>query len=193
MLSKPAAAAINHAMRDADWARERLRPYAGRSVQFEVPPLTVVLRVEADGWVAPAPPETEPAAIVHVSGPALLRFAWLGDTTARQEVQIDGDGALAAAVTGVLAGLRWDVEEDLSVLVGDIAARRLVRGGTALLAWQSQVASRLARALAEYWTEEEPLIASRAALSGFAGEVDALRDDTERLSQRIDRLRRAGS
>ena len=193
MLSKPAAAAINHAMRDAGWARVRLRPFAGRSVRFHVPPLSVVLRVEADGWVAPAPPETEPAAIVHVSGSALLRFAWLGDTTARQEVQIDGDGALAAAVTGVLAGLRWDVEEDLSVLVGDIAARRLVRGGAALLAWQSQVASRLARALAEYWTEEEPLIASRAALSGFAGEVDALRDDTERLSQRIDRLRRAGS
>jgi ubiquinone biosynthesis protein UbiJ len=143
--------------------------------------------------VAPAPPETEPAAIVHVSGPALLRFAWLGDTTGRQEAQIDGDGALAAAVTGVLAGLRWDVEEDLSVLVGDIAARRLVRGGAALLAWQSQVASRLARALAEYWTEEAPLIASRAALSAFAGEVDALRDDTERLSQRIDRLSRAGS
>ena len=193
MLSKPAAAAINHAMRDADWARVRLRPFAGRSVRFDVPPLTVVLRVEADGWVAPAPPETEPGAIVHVSGPALLRFVWLGDITARQDVQIDGDEALAAAVTGVLAGLRWDVEEDLSVLVGDIAARRLVRGGTALLAWQSQVASRLARALAEYWTEEEPLIASRAALSGFAGEVDALRDDTERLSQRIDRLSRAGS
>jgi ubiquinone biosynthesis accessory factor UbiJ len=45
--------------------------------------------------------------------------------------------------------------------------------------------------LAEYWTEEQPVVASRAALSGFASEVDALRDDLERLDQRIERLTRA--
>jgi len=193
MLSKPAAAAINHAIRDADWARARLRPFAGRSVRFEIPPFTAALLVEAEGWLAPAPPETEPAAVVHVSGPALLRVACLGDTSARQEARIEGDGALAAAVTSVLGGLRWDVEEDLSFLIGDIAARRLVRTGAALLAWQVQAGLRLAQTLAEYWTEEQPVIASRAALGGFASDVDALRDDIERLNQRIERLTRTGS
>jgi ubiquinone biosynthesis protein UbiJ len=192
MFSKPAAAAINHAMRDADWARARLRPFAGRSVRFEVPPLSAALMVEADGGLAPAPPGIEPAAIVRVSGPALLRIACLHDASARQEVQLVGDGALASAVTAVLSGLRWDLEEDLSFLVGDIAAHRLMRAGGALLAWHAQTASRLAQALAEYWTEEQRVIASRAALSGFASEVDALRDDIERLDQRIERLTRAG-
>ena len=72
-------------------------------------------------------------------------------------------GALASAFTDVLGGLRWDVEEDLSFLVGDIAAHRLVRAGAALLAWQAQAGSRLAQALADYWTEEQPVIASRVA------------------------------
>lgn len=193
MLSKPVAAAINHAMRDADWARARLRPFSGRSVRFEVPPLTAMLLVEADGWLAPAPSEAEPAAIVRVSGPALLRMACLGDASARQEARIEGDGAIASAFTVVLGGLRWDVEEDLSFLVGDIAARRLVRAGAALLAWQAQAGSRLAQTLAEYWTEEQPIIASRVALSRFASEVDALRDDSERLDHRVERLTRAGT
>jgi len=192
MLSKPAAAAINHAMRDADWARARLRPFSGRSVRFEVPPLTAVLLIEADGWLAPAPLEAEPAATVHVSGPALLRIAWAGDASAREEAWIEGDGALASAITAVLGALRWEVEEDLSFFVGDIAAHRLVRAGAALLGWQAQAGSRLAQALADYWTEERAVIASRAALSGFARQVDALRDDIERLDRRIERLTRAG-
>jgi len=192
MLSKPAAAAINHAMRDANWARERLRPFAGRSIRFEVPPFAVALLVQADGWLAPAPPAAESTAVVRVSGPALFRIACLGDATARQEAQIEGDGALAAAVTSVLDGLRWDVEEDLSAVVGDIAARRLARAGAALAAWQARAVSRLAQASAEYWIEEQPVIASRAALRGFAKQVDALRDDVERLDHRIERLVRAG-
>jgi len=193
MVSKLAAAAINHAMRDADWARARLRPFAERSVRFQVPPFTGVLLVEADGWLAPAPPEAEPATIVHVSGPALLRIACLGDASAHQEARIEGDTAFAAAITAVLAGLCWDVEEDLSVLVGDIAARRLVRAGATFFAWQAQTGARLAQTLVEYWTEEQPMIASRGALSRFASEVDALRDDIDRLDQRIERLTRVGS
>ena len=192
MFSKPAAAAINHAMRDADWARARLRPFAGRSVRFEVPPLSAALMVESDGWVAPAPSATEPAATVYLSGLALFRIAWPGDASARREARIVGDGALASAVNAVLSGLRWDLEEDLSFLVGDIAAHRLVRAGAALLAWHAQTGWRLAQALAEYWTEEQPVIASRAALSWFGSEVDALRDDIERLGQRIERLTRVG-
>jgi len=179
-------------MQGADWARARLRPFAGRCVRFEVPPVTAGLLVEGDGRLAPAPAQAEPDAIIQVSVPALLRIVRLGDASARHEARIEGDAALASAFTGVLGGLRWDIEEDLSFFVGDIAARRLVRGGAALLAWHAQTGARLAQALADYWTEEKPVIASRTAVDRFAREVDSLRDDIERLHYRIERLTRPG-
>ena len=61
----------------------------------------------------------------------------------------------------------------------------------ALLAWQAKTASNLAQSLAEYWSEERPLVASREAVRGFIQAVDALRDDVERLEKRIERLPRA--
>jgi ubiquinone biosynthesis protein UbiJ len=193
MLSGPAAAAINHIMRDAGWAHERLRPFAGCSVRFEVPPLSAAFTVEAGGRLASASSQAEPAAVVRVAGSTLIRLAWLHDESARQEVQVEGDTALASALTGVLSGLRWDVEEDLSQIVGDVAAHRLTQAGAALLAWQAKAASNLAHALAEYWTEEQPLLAQGEALRGFVHAVDVLRDATERLEKRIERLKRAGA
>jgi ubiquinone biosynthesis protein UbiJ len=191
MLFGPAAALINHLLRDADWARERLAPYAGSSVRFEMPPLSAAFTVQADGHLIQSPSDTEPAAVVHLTGPTLVRLLWMHDESARQEVQIDGDAALASALTGVINGLRWDVEEDLSRIVGDVAAHRLTHAGSALLAWHVKTASNLAQSLVEYWTEEQPVIASRGAVRAFIQAVDDLRDDAERLEKRIERLSRA--
>jgi ubiquinone biosynthesis protein UbiJ len=188
MLSWPAVAVINHLVRDAGWAHERLRPFAGRSVRFEIAPASVSLAVEADGRLVPAAAGIEPAAVIRLSAPTLFRLVWLHDESAQREVRIEGDAALASAFTGVLSGLRWDVEEDLSRVVGDVAAHRLAQAGSALFAWQVKTASNLAQALAEYWTEEQPIIASRQAVSEFIQVVDALRDDVDRLEKRIERL-----
>ena len=42
MFSRPAAAAINRLLRDADWARGQLAPFAGSTIAFEVQPLPVI-------------------------------------------------------------------------------------------------------------------------------------------------------
>ena len=44
-------------------------------------------------------------------------------------VHIEGDVQLAAEVNWLIDHVRWDVEEDLSKLVGDVAANTLVNGG----------------------------------------------------------------
>jgi len=54
--------------------------------------------------------------------------------------------------------------------------------------WGRQGADNLARSFAEYWTEEQPLIAGRADVEQFNREVDALRDDVARLEKRIERI-----
>ena len=188
MLSAPAAVAFNHLLRDAEWARGQLIPFAGRIIRLDVPPLTAAFVVESDGRLAAAPPASEAAALVQLSGPTLIRFVWLHDESARQDVHITGDTALATALTGVLSGLRWDAEEDLSRVIGDVAAHRVAQAGSAFIAWQSRTATNLAQSLAEYWTEEQHVIASREGVHEFVQAVDVLRDDAERLEKRIERL-----
>jgi len=190
MLSGPAAAAINHLLRGVDWARARLEPFAGRSVRFEVPPLSATFTVRVDGRMLPSGSKVKPTTVVRLSASALVRLLWLHDVSARQEAEVEGDTAFASALTGVLGGLRWDVEEDLSRMIGDPAAHRLSQTGASLLTWQAKTASNLVHALAEYWTEEEPLIVAGESLRQFAWAVDILRDDAARLEKRIARLMR---
>lgn len=188
MFSRPAAAAINHLLRDADFARAQLVPFTGSTVLFEVPPLSLAFTVEGDGRLVAAASQAVPAVVVRLTGPTLIRLIWLRDESARQEVRVTGDTGLASALTGILSAVHWDVEEDLSQVFGDVVAHRLTRAGTALFAWHANAASNLAHSLTEYWTEEQPLIASRTAVSDFVQAVDALRDDAERLEKRIERL-----
>jgi len=188
MLSAPAAVALNHLLRDAEWARAQLIPFTGRIVRFEVAPLAVAFVIESDDRLAATPLESETAALVQASGPTLVRLVWLRDESARQDVRVTGDTALASALTGVLSAMHWDVEEDLSRVIGDVAAHRVAQAGSSFLAWQGRTATNLAQSLAEYWTEERPVIAGSEAVREFVQAVDVLRDDTERLEKRVERL-----
>jgi ubiquinone biosynthesis protein UbiJ len=117
----------------------------------------------------------------------MLRLA-ARDKTAWQDIEITGDTDFAAAIHHVAHNLRWDVEEDLSRVFGDIAAHRMVETGRTLNRWGGQALENTGRAFAEYWTEERPLIAGRRDLDEFNREVDALRDDAARLEKRIENL-----
>jgi ubiquinone biosynthesis protein UbiJ len=84
--------------------------------------------------------------------------------------------------------LRWDAEEDLSRLVGDVAAHRLAEAGRALAAWHLDAAQRLAVALADYASEEQRLLARRADLEALGESLARLRDAIARLDKRVERL-----
>ncbi|MGE5665740.1 MAG: sterol-binding protein, partial [Betaproteobacteria bacterium] len=79
-------------------------------------------------------------------------------------------------------------EEELSRFVGDAAAQRLVALARSALAQARSGGERLAVSTADYFTAEQPLLATRAEVQAYGAEVSTLRDDTERLAKRIERL-----
>jgi ubiquinone biosynthesis accessory factor UbiJ len=188
MLDALAAAAINHLLQGAAWARERMVPFAGASVRFHLPPASATFSIGEDGTLQPAASGVEPAASIRLTPALAVRLALLKDDSARAEVEVEGDAALAAALTRILGALSWDVEEDLSRVVGDVAAHRIGLAGRALLDWQAALAANVARSVGEYLTEERAVVPGREALHVFAAAVDELRDDTQRLEKRIQRL-----
>lgn len=179
------AGPINHVLRANSWARERLLPHAGRVVRVENPPFAILMVVTADGAIADAAADAVPDVTIYLTPGLMLRFM-ARDASVWNDVRVEGDAEFAATLNHLARNLRWDIEEDLSKVVGDIAAHRLAESGRKLSAWGQQSADNLARSFAEYWTEERPLIASRADVEQFVRDVDALRDDLARLEKRIE-------
>ena len=188
MIERGALAALNHLLDQQPWAAERLKPFAGQAVEFRCPPFPDLrLAITDAGLLDRAPAEAASALVVRLT-PGALPFLLARDETARKQVEIEGSADLASTVDTLFRRLSWDFEEDLSRLFGDIVAHRLAAGTRTFAAWQRDAALRLAENLAEYWTEERPLLARPADVENFCRGVEALRDDLARLEKRIEHL-----
>ena len=66
----------------------------------------------------------------------------------------------------------------------------MVTEGRRFAAWNREAAEKLAQNFAEYWIEEQPLLARPADVRQFLTDADQLRDDLARLEKRIEILTR---
>ena len=133
-LPPPLLAAFNHLLAQAPWARERLRPYAGRTARFTLPPLAGAFGIDPEGHVAAPPASCEVADVtIHLPAAAPL-LALQGLDVLMRGVRLEGAVDFAESLGFVLKHLRWDAEEDLSRVVGDIAAHRIVGGAQQFVA-----------------------------------------------------------
>ena len=181
------ARAANHVLRASPLALERLRRHAGRTLSFALGPIEAALTVQTTGEVVAAIPGAARDLDVRVS-PFLLPRLAAGEEAAFREIDMRGDMELAQEVSFLLRNLRWDAEEDLARVVGDIAAHRMAGGLRAFSRAVREAGLRGAQSAAEYWTEESAAIASRVKVAGFVEEVARLTEDLERLAKRVQRL-----
>ncbi len=190
MLPHPGILALNHLLGAEAWARDKLKPYAGQCVEFRSPPLPALrLDILDSGLVRSAAQDAVPNLVVSI-GPGALPALLRGEEALLREIGIEGSADLAGTVQYLFRHLRWDVAEDLSKVFGDVLAQRMVSEGKRFAAWNREAAERLAQNFAEYWIEEQPLLARPAEARQFLADVDQLRDDLARLEKRIGTLSR---
>jgi ubiquinone biosynthesis protein UbiJ len=189
VLETPFAAALNHLLRAESWAREALAPFAGETLELRAPPLpSLKLAIAPEGTVVPAPAGAATSLTVTLK-PGLAAALLQGQDHVLREVEVSGNARLADAILLLVRHLRWDAEEDLSRVVGDVAAHRLVQAGRDVAAWQRDTAQRLAESFSDYLAEEKRVLVRSAELEQLARSVAALRDGLERLGKRVERLK----
>jgi ubiquinone biosynthesis accessory factor UbiJ len=137
---------LNHVLGQEGQAQDRLRRQKGKCVRLQWGDFHLTLAPTPAGLLERVNPATAPDLAVTVSQTsplALVQTVLAGDKPA---VDIRGDVQLAAEVAWLVDNLRWDLEEDLSRLVGDGPAHALARLGrtlvTALRGFLGQAASR---------------------------------------------------
>ncbi len=150
-LPPPLQAAINHLLGQASWAREKLMPFAGHAAQIKLPPFEAAFLITPDGSIAAPAPDAELEVAISLPAATPL-LALQGKEAVMRAARIEGSAEFAQALGFVIRNLRWDAEEDLSRLVGDVAAHRLVKGGKEFVAWQQQAGQNFAANLAEFFT-----------------------------------------
>lgn len=150
---------LNQLLARETWARERLERFVGESAEF-CPPLLPPLRVhiEAGGRVEPG--GGEPAALVTLEG-------------------VSGEGALADELRYLAKHLRWDFEEELARVMGDVAAERFGNTMRSFVRWQADAAQRVMEGFADY------SLVRRDELERFAAEVERLRSAIDQLERRL--------
>jgi ubiquinone biosynthesis accessory factor UbiJ len=74
--------------------------------------------------------------------------------------------------------------------MGDILAHRVVQTGEGLMHWQAETARNLWQTLAEYLTEEQPLLAKSMDMHELVREINTLRSRAASLEVRVNALDR---
>jgi ubiquinone biosynthesis protein UbiJ len=188
MLASLALAPLNHLLLGESWARKRLQSCAGKTARFRLPPfIDLALTVKASGEVSTAAINARDDAILTVD-PLLLPRLLAGDEDAFHNVRISGDSAFADEILHIGKHLSWDLEEDLSGVMGDVLAHRVVLTGKSLAHWHTETIRNLLQMSVEYLTEEQPLLPKPIYLYEFVHEVSGLQEATLNLEKRVSAL-----
>lgn len=116
---------LNHILMQENEATSRLVRQKGRVVLMQWRSIAIKLVATPAGLLDLAPTDAKPDLVLSVteeSPLALAQAALRGDKPA---VRIEGDVQLAAEVNWLAEHVRWDLEEDLSRVIGDAPAHSL--------------------------------------------------------------------
>ena len=178
---------LQHITNQNNWSRPYLTLFAGKTVQFDFVLLKADLLILEDGSLSLAGETAVADATVHIPPSLALRLL-AKDEAAKMLIKIDGDTHLATELSKVLQNMRWDIEEDLSHVTGDIAAFKIGEFSKKIFAEMKEQSISAAEMLGEFWQEEKPILAKKRHVEQFNADVDTLKSDVARLEKRLEKF-----
>ncbi|MDO4231413.1 MAG: hypothetical protein Q4D19_04710 [Lautropia sp.] len=185
-LAQLVLSAFNHVIRQQPSLQQSLRPHAGQVLRIRVlppagggqgasaiasslPTLESDARIGADGALS-AIPADQPAVVLTVSPSVDALFAALrqGPQALGASLRIEGNVMLASALGEVAKALHWDVEEDLSRVVGDVAAHRIGQAVREARERAAGAGERLHELVGDHLASDRGVLASRTDMDEFS-------------------------
>lgn len=182
---------FNRVLSDYPAARVRLQAHRGKVIASQVGPVSTRMRVTKEGEMELVGDAGNNAAAPDVSfilPLSLLPGMITQGAAALSQVTFTGDSELAATLSDIARNVEWDVEEDLSRVVGDVAAHRVIESRLRAREWRNQAGQRLTANVAEYLTEERRAFITRREHEDLTRQSEILRDDIARLDARFAKM-----
>ena len=155
-------------------------------------PLSIYFKAIGEHMLLDTQYDGTPNATLSGTPLSLLRMAGPAPETALRtgSVHIHGDAEIAQTFSELLKQARPDLEEELSRVIGDVAAHQVGNVARSALGLARRAADTLAQNVSEYLQEEGRDAPSRTEADEFIAGVDKLRDDVDRLEARLVLLER---
>lgn len=192
-------AALNRALALDSDTRDALARLDGRRVALHVAQPPLALQITVDGERLRVGPVDEVAkADLDVRGTLvglvtqLPMFRRDEDGPPVGRMRIEGDADLARRLQRLAERFDPDWQAPFAAAFGDVLGVQVANAFAAALRKARAGMRDLAETTAEYLTEESRDVVPREELAAFHDDVDALRDDAERLAARIARLATRG-
>jgi ubiquinone biosynthesis accessory factor UbiJ len=150
-------------------------------------PLSVYFKSQGEQMTLHTDHEGTPDATLSGTPLSLLRLAGPAPEAALRAgaVHIEGDAEVAQTFSELLKHARPDLEEELSRVVGDLAAHQIGNAARAAFGFARRASDTLLQNVSEYLQEEGRDAPSRTEAEEFVSGVDRLRDDAERLEAKV--------
>ncbi len=187
-------AALNRALALDPDTRAALKPLDGRRVALalEAPAIALQIRVEGERLqVGPVDAAEEPdLAVRSTLGGLLAQLPFLkrDDAPPVGRVRVSGDAELARRLQTLAERFDPDWQQPFTAVFGDVIGVQVANAARGALRQLRNAGTNLAENAAEFVVEESRDVVGKAELNAFHDDVDALRDDAERLAVRVRRL-----
>lgn len=112
----------------------------------------------------------------------------VADMLLKGEVEISGDTRLGHQFKNIFSQMDIDWSEPLAQLVGDGLAFQFQQSGKKLGRWGKDSLKSVSASFSEYLQEESRDVVTGAELEAFNDDVDLLRNDVDRLQEKIKKL-----
>ena len=192
---KPLLAILNRNIQETTPARELCRELSGSNIAIRIRNTAMAASFIVDDDRLRLSTEISDDADVIVDG-SLLTLARLAGGSGQRAIrdgslEFSGDAEIADRFQRLLILARPDAEEELSQVVGDVAAHRLAEMARGVMRWRRDAHATMGANIREYLQEESRDAPSRYEVERFSGAVNKLRDDVARLEARLNLLRAA--
>ena len=185
MIKQIKKSIVNHLLSQNDWMKSTLINHKNKVISFNISDIDIVFIIQEDGQLCNINEYEKFDCVIKLTINDLINQ--LSDVK-KANISIEGDMELAQEVTQVLKKIEWDIEEDLSKLIGDIPAIHTTRILKNIIKTSKKNVNSLTDSLIEFWEEENQILAKKKDVEVFQSEVDQIVEDTERLEARIKQI-----
>ena len=182
MINKIKKIILDHLLSQNDWMQSKLIEHKSKILAIEISGYKVIFIVEENGQLRTLNGSEKIDSTIKLT---INDFINQIVNNQNGKITVEGDIELANQISQVLKNIKWDIEDDLSMFIGDIPAVHTTNFLKKVLSDSKKNISNLKGSLIEYWQEENPILAKKRDVEFFNSQVDIIVEDTERIEVRL--------
>ena len=175
------------------WALEKIAAHTGKTIRLNVSKYTIRLAIEADGTVSQAADDVVPNVTLSINDASLKQLpAAISQKASIDELasllHIEGDAGLARLVSELARDLRWDIEGELSQIVGPFMATMIVSSLKKVKNTGQDMGTRGVANITEYLSHESKILVPAVMMRGLSDDIQEVSVRLQKIEQTLKRV-----